>query len=228
MKSVVMSAACVLFLSGVCIGRQADTPQVHRPGDGVTAPRLVSDVKPSYTPEAIRAGVRGSVMLECVVDAEGAVGDVRVLKSLHPELDAESTRALKQWRFEPGMKDGKRVAVLVEVEMTFTLRRKGPPLGSPEVYLPGAEGVSLPRAVREVQPAYPAAARAEGVQGTVILEAVVLPDGTVGDARVTGPLDPALEAEAMKALNDWRFEPGRKDGRAVPVQALIEMRFALR
>jgi TonB family protein len=70
------------------------------------------------------AKIQGVVVLDAVVEADGTVGDVTVARSLDAEygLDEESIKAARQWRFEPGERDGKPVAVLVTVELTFTLR----------------------------------------------------------------------------------------------------------
>ena len=62
------------------------------------------------------------MQLECIVETTGSVGDVNVTKSLDEGLDQEAIKAVRQWRFEPGTKDGKPVPVLVTLEMTFTLR----------------------------------------------------------------------------------------------------------
>ena len=102
--------------------QQAEGDPVYKPGDGVSAPVLVKEVKPQYTAKAKRAGIEGTVLLECVVETDGSVGDVTVTKSLDEELDQQAVRALRQWRFEPGKKDGKRVRVQIALEMTFTLR----------------------------------------------------------------------------------------------------------
>jgi TonB family protein len=63
-------------------------------------------------------------MLECIVLADGTVGNVEVLRSLDPTfgLDQEAIKAAKQWRFDPGTRFGEPVAVLVTIELTFTLR----------------------------------------------------------------------------------------------------------
>jgi len=92
--------------------------------EGVTPPTLVRQVKPYYTPEAMKAGISGAVWLEAVVETDGTVGDVTVVRSLDSEfgLDDEAINATRQWRFEPGRKDGQPVAVRVAVEMSFTLR----------------------------------------------------------------------------------------------------------
>jgi TonB family protein len=101
-----------------------DKPQVYRPGNGVTYPRLVREVKPKYTPEAMDAKIQGVVWLEAVVLDTGDIEDVEVTQSLDDVygLDQAAVEALKQWRFTPGTKDGKPVAVLIEVEMSFTLK----------------------------------------------------------------------------------------------------------
>jgi TonB family protein len=97
---------------------------VYRPGSGVINPRVLREVKPQYTAEAMRAKVQGTVLLECVVLPDGTVGRVDVVKSLDPTfgLDQEAVKAAKQWRFAPGTRLGEPVAVLVTIELTFTLR----------------------------------------------------------------------------------------------------------
>ena len=97
---------------------------VYRPGSGVINPRILREVKPQYTADAMRAKVQGTVLLECVVLADGTVGRVDVVKSLDPTfgLDQEAVKAAKQWRFRAGTRFGEPVAVLVTIELTFTLR----------------------------------------------------------------------------------------------------------
>ena len=106
------------------VGAHQEKEQVEKPGNGVTLPRIVREVKPEYTIEAKRAKIQGSVWLLVVVLKDGNVGDVAVTKSLDQVygLDDEAVKAMKQWTFTPGMKDNKPVAVQVEVEMTFTLK----------------------------------------------------------------------------------------------------------
>jgi protein TonB len=96
-----------------------------RPGNGISSPRLVKEVKPNYTADAMRAKIQGVVTLEAVVLPDGSVGPVRVTRSLDPNfgLDQEAERTVKLWRFAPGTNRlGEAVPVLVEIEMTFTLR----------------------------------------------------------------------------------------------------------
>lgn len=97
---------------------------VFRPGNGVMIPRVLREVKPAYTAEAMRAKVQGIVLLECVVMPDGTVGRVEVVKSLDGTfgLDQEAIKAARQWRFAPGTRFGEPVAVLVTIELQFTLR----------------------------------------------------------------------------------------------------------
>jgi protein TonB len=96
----------------------------YRPGNGVNLPQPVREVKPQYTADAMRAKVQGTVLLECVVLPDGSVGSVEVVRSLDSTfgLDQEAIKAAKQWRFRPGTRFGEPVAVLVTIELTFTLR----------------------------------------------------------------------------------------------------------
>ena len=97
---------------------------VYAPGNGVSSPVLVREVKPSYTGDAMRAKIQGMVTMEAVVMPDGSVGSVQITRSLdsHFGLDEEAIKTVKQWRFRPGLRDGQPVAVRIEIEMSFTLR----------------------------------------------------------------------------------------------------------
>ena len=103
------------------------------------------------------------------------------------------------------------------------------PPAAPPVYMPGGS-VELPRVKKEVRPRYTADARARGIHGVVWIEAVVLPDGKVGEATVTRSLDKVygLDREALKAARKWLFIPGRKLGKPVAVLVTIELTFTLK
>jgi len=216
-----------ICLSGTAAYAQTQsTPTVYTPGNGVTSPRLVREVKPGYPVSALQAHVNGLVRMTCVVLADGTVGDIQVTKSVDPALDEEAVKTLKLWRFSPGLKDGVPVPVSVEVEMSFTTVR-GPRVDSADVLKPGP-GITLPQLLKEVKPAYPPDARAAGVTGAVKLQCVVLDDGTVGDVLITEGLTESIDVEAVRTLRQWTFTPGQRDGKAVPVQVEIEMTFNLK
>jgi protein TonB len=97
------------------------------------------------------------------------------------------------------------------------------------VYRPG-NGVTLPRVLHEERPQYTSDAMRAKVQGTVLLECVVKPDGSVGDVQVIRSLDPTfgLDQQAVIAARKWRFAPGTRLGEPVPVLITIELTFTLR
>ena len=123
MMSWLVATICALGLAVAAVRAQS-APPVYAPGNGVSLPVLVSKVNPDYTQEAKDARIEGTVVLACVVDSDGRVSEATVSRSLDPifGLDQQAVNALKAWRFKPGEKDGKPVAVRVVVEMAFTLK----------------------------------------------------------------------------------------------------------
>jgi protein TonB len=96
----------------------------YRPGNGVENPTRIREVKPAYTPEAMRAKIQGTVELEALVAADGKVAEVRVTRSLDRVfgLDEQARKAVFATPFLPCKKEGKPVPCLVTFELNFTLR----------------------------------------------------------------------------------------------------------
>jgi len=88
-------------------------------------------------------------------------------------------------------------------------------------------GVSAPTVLFKVEPEYSEEARKAKFQGTVVLFVVVDEKGNPRDLKVIRPLGLGLDQKAIEAVEKWKFRPGMKDGRAVPVQATIEVNFRL-
>jgi periplasmic protein TonB len=90
-------------------------------------------------------------------------------------------------------------------------------------------GVTSPTVIREVKPAYTSAAMRARVQGLVLLECVVRPDGVCGEVTVVRSLDAVfgLDLEAIKAARQWWFRPGTRFGEPVSVPVTIELDFLL-
>jgi TonB family protein len=93
----------------------------YRVGGGVSAPRVLSDPEPEYSEEARKAKYQGTVVLNIVVGPDGRTHDIRVARSLGMGLDEKAIEAVRRWTFEPGKKDGRPVAVMVNVEVNFRL-----------------------------------------------------------------------------------------------------------
>ena len=75
----------------------------------------------AYPPDALAAGVDGTVVAEILVNDAGIVSDARVLKSV-PPLDEAALKAVREWRYDPTIVDGKAVPVRMTVTVSFTRR----------------------------------------------------------------------------------------------------------
>jgi len=91
-------------------------------GQGITAPVTLSRVSPLYTESARRARIQGVVILEAVIDREGNVGEIKVLKGLGFGLDENATNAVARWRFKPAHTgDGRAVSVYFRLTVDYHL-----------------------------------------------------------------------------------------------------------
>ena len=109
---------------GGVVGGLPDAPpppvQAVRVGGQIKEPKKVHTVNPSYPDIAKQARVQGIVILECTIDAQGRVSDVKILRGI-PLLDAAATDAVKEWRYEPTILNGVPVPVIMTVTVNFKL-----------------------------------------------------------------------------------------------------------
>lgn len=91
-----------------------------RVGGAITAPALLSRVAPEYPPIAVSAKVDGVVILEAIVDREGRVEKVKVLRSI-TLLDEAAKAAVRQWRYSPLLLNGNPERFVVTVTVSFSL-----------------------------------------------------------------------------------------------------------
>jgi TonB family protein len=121
--------------------------------------------------------------------------------------------------------DGRRMITPVLRNVTLEL------LPAESALEPGkASGVSWPAIVQEDKPRYTKAAMSAKIQGTVELKLTILPDGSVGDVRVTRSLDTqhGLDQAAIESAKRWRFKPGMKNGVPVPTIVTLVLEFRLK
>lgn len=100
----------------------ADLSAWRVPTPGTKAAQVLHEVKPRYTFEAMERRVTGVVEVEAVVLEDGTVGPARAIRTLDPDLDRCALAAVKAWRFQPAVRDGKPVATKVFIELTFVLQ----------------------------------------------------------------------------------------------------------
>jgi periplasmic protein TonB len=94
---------------------------VFRVGGGVSAPKAIYAPDPEYSEEARKAKYQGTCVLMLIVGPDGRPRDIRVSRTLGLGLDEKAVEAVKQWKFDPAMKDGKPVAVAISVQVEFRL-----------------------------------------------------------------------------------------------------------
>jgi periplasmic protein TonB len=90
-------------------------------GGGVSAPKAIYSPDPEYSEEARKAKFQGTCVLWLIVGPDGKPRDIRISRTLGLGLDEKAIEAVKNWRFEPALKDGKPVAVQINVEVSFRL-----------------------------------------------------------------------------------------------------------
>jgi TonB family protein len=98
--------------------------------------------------------------------------------------------------------------------------------GAAQTYRVG-NGTTAPKLLKKLEPSYTEEARAEKIAGTVLLQIVIDPNGTATDIQLVKGVGFGLDEQAVEAINQWRFQPGTRNGVPVPVQATIEVNFRL-
>ena len=99
----------------------AEQKEGEKQGD-LVAPVATRTADPGYPLELMKQNVRGTVILSAVINADGSVGDVRVLNSIDDRLDDYASNALSRWRFLPALKNGNPVALQAVVMIPFRPR----------------------------------------------------------------------------------------------------------
>ena len=109
-----------------------DAAGVYRARDGVSMPKLIYTAPPDYTDKARKKKINGNCKVSIVVDIDGHVRDVRVIHSVAEDqpaklkavaltLDEKTVEAVRQYRFDPGLLQGKPVPVAITVEVNFSV-----------------------------------------------------------------------------------------------------------
>ena len=131
----------------------------------------------------------------------------------------------------PISRDGRRFVVQIDDPAALTIEsREEPPGVPPGLVSPCDRNVVMPTLRKEVKPKYTRAALTAGIEGVVWLDAIVDVDGRPGSIRIVRSLDRdhGLDQEAIKALEEWRFNPGQHDGRLAPMRVVVELTFKIK
>ncbi len=168
---------------------QGDAERPRAAGTEVPAPKRTRFVPPRYPALAQARGLRGIVILELVIDVQGRVSSVTVVRSV-PEFDEAAVAAARQWVYEVSKVEGKPVPVRITVPITFAMKL-------PEV----KSAAGIPPLRGGVSPSLPA-----GATGGSTVEATLTvdPQGHITEAAITSGQPPFSDA-VMSALRTWRF-----------------------
>ncbi len=217
-----------------------------RVGGGIAPPTKIKNVNPVYPADALAARVAGVVIIEAVIGPDGKVLNARVLRSIRL-LDQAALDAVRQWEFTPTLLNGTAVPVVMTATVNFMPNDGAgaaggvaggfvapppppPPPGGKTSLDPTALKVGgdirPPTRVVNVNPVYPPDAREARVQGVVILEVLVGPDGKVEDSRILRSI-PMLDQAATDAVRQWEFTPTLLNGTPQKVIMTVTVNFTL-
>ena len=219
-----------------------------RVGGNIRPPTRIVDAKPVYPEIAQSARVQGVVICEAVIGPDGKVADVRILRSI-PLLDQAAVDAVRQWEFTPTLLNGIPVPVIMTTTVNFTLDGGTSDVGIPprDTSALGTSGLPVqygqatnwpadavrvgadirpPTKIVDVKPVYPDLALKARVQGIVICDVLVGPDGKVQDARVLRSI-PLLDQAAYDAVRQWVFTPTLLNGNPVSIIMTVTVNFTL-
>jgi TonB family protein len=197
-------------------------------GGQIKTPTKIRDVKPEYPAAAQAAGVQGVVIISALLDREGSVEEVHVLRSI-PLLDQAAVDAVSQWKFTPVLLNGAAVPVIMTVTVNFTQGQNVPPQAgwqSPDAAkaLRIGANIKTPERIHDVKPVYPDAARVAGVKGVVIVEALLDRLGNIEEVHVLRSI-PMLDAAAVDAVSQWKFTPVLLNGQPMPAIMTLTVNF---
>jgi TonB family protein len=209
-------------------------------------PELDSSVDPEYSAEARKLKISGRVVVGLTVDEKGRPRDVHVVRGPGHGLDEKAVKAVKQYRFKPALKDGKPVATEITVDIAFHIYsgKKAPPrakyetgqaTGQPAEELPPGPKLATrptlinrpPELIHSVIPEYSDEARARRMNATVIVGLTVDEKGYPQDVHVIQRAGHGLDDEAVKCVQQYRFNPALKDSQPVASTIRVEVVFRI-
>ena len=193
-------------------------------------PKVLHAVKPVHPEEAIRDSLEGKVFLKFIVNVDGSVSDVRVLKG--PEIFRQAAiDAALQFQFKPAEHNGKPVAVWMTQPISFRLpkQQSTPPASGDADSSKVLEFFMVevkPKVLHSVKFVHPEEAIRDSLEGKVFLKFRVNVDGSVSDVRVLrGP--EVFHQAAIDGISQFRFKPAEHNGKPVAVWMTQPVNFQL-
>lgn len=183
-----------------------------------------------YPESARKNKLEGMVFVSFTVEKEGNLSDLKILRGVSPDIDAEAIRvfsAAPAW--SPGKKNGVAVRSRYTLPLNFTLKD-----AVKEVFAPVEIPAEYPGGMAELYKyinitlIYPAKAKEDNINGKVYVTFVVEQDGTLTDFKISKPLTPETDAEAIRILkNSKKWIPAKIKGLIVKQQCTVPITFQL-
>ncbi len=188
-----------------------------------------------YPTIAEENGIQGRVICSFIVERDGSVTNVEVVKRVDPALDQEAVRVVKSMpKWIPGKVKGKAVRVKYTLPISFNLSEPAKSQSGESVYsvseqmpsFPGGQEALIKYLSENVK--YPKECEARGIQGRVMVQFIVEKDGQISSTSVVKSVDPVLDGEAVRVVYAMpKWIPGKIDGKAVRVKYTLPISFNL-
>ena len=185
----------------------------------------------TYPQEAKEKGIHGKVFINFVINVDGSIDNVKVLRGIGGGCDEEAVRVVSSMpNWSPGMQRGKAVRVSYNIPIKFTLDDKVADsvftLAEVMPEFPGGRNELLAYIGANIK--YPEAAKKAGLQGRVFVSFVVETDGSVSGAKILRGIGAGCDEEALRVVNSMPiWSPGLVKGLAVRVQYNLPIKYAL-
>ncbi|HLO91749.1 MAG TPA: TonB family protein [Lentimicrobium sp.] len=225
-----------------------DSPAIYPGGDEARVRFISANL--SYPDDAKKLGKEGTVYVSFMIDTKGKVTKTKVLKSVFPSLDKAAIDVInKMPDWKPALKEDKPVDYEVIMPIKFELSKdkagtNGNTFTSPTSQNQSNEDREVFTVVEEVPKfpggddarnkylnskiKYPKEAINQKIEGTVFINFIVEPDGSISNAKVLRGIDRRLDEIALAAVKSMpAWEPGKMKGKPVPVQFNVPIKFSL-
>lgn len=220
MISLVLAITTVVSASGEAPVATVTDPRMTIWGSGIEVPVRTRYVQPGVSP-AMQEDRRLSFSI--AIDDKGNVVDVRTSMSSDPEFSELVKAAVRQWKYRPGRVRGKPVGVHLYDPVSGDARVALEP--GPRMTVWGSD-IEMPVLTTRVTPVIPRSNRARSGGPTEIFEIAIDDTGNVVDIRVLKGSIPGFTELAEAAVRQWKFRPGRVNGKPVGVYLNAVVGFA--
>jgi len=200
---------------------------------GNQMPELINQVEPVYPIDMKRKGVAGKVVLEFTVDARGKVQSPKVVRSSNPAFDQPAIDAVLKFKFKPGVRNGKPVAVRMRMPIAFNLEDIPPP-GVTQADLEFVKKPAMPKGLRcdvtpkvrgEIHPVFPFVCLEASKTGTATVWVLVNASGAVTQMGVIDATAPAFGYAALVACQCAEYDPALLNGKPTDAVLTIKLEF---